>query len=181
MRHTILPALAGAAALLLSSSPRAAVSQTAKLTALAELKDVQGKKVGDVRLTQTPSGVLLQVTLAGAPSGERAFHIHEVGRCDPPRFESAGAHFSPDGKGHGYHEAKGPHAGDLPNIHVPEDGRLTFEVLARNVTLEGGSASLLEGDGSALVIHAKPDDYRTEPSGNAGDRIACGVVERTRL
>ena len=146
--------------------------------ATAELKNREGKTVGRVQLTDTAQGVLLRVNLEGAPAGERAFHIHQVGRCEPPAFESAGPHLNPTGAQHGYMNPKGAHAGDLPNVHVPQDGRLTTEIIARGVTLQGGANSLLDGDGAAIVMHAKPDDYSTDPSGQAGDRIACGVIQK---
>jgi superoxide dismutase, Cu-Zn family len=146
--------------------------------ATAELKDRDGKTIGRAKLTETPHGVLISLNLDGAPAGERAFHIHQVGRCEPPTFESAGGHFNPDKAPHGFLQAKGPHTGDLPNVHVPKDGRLTVEMLAHGATLQPGPNSLLDADGSALVMHAKPDDYRTDPAGAAGDRIACGIIQK---
>ncbi len=146
------------------------------LTARAALKDAKGAGIGDATLRETPHGVLLQVELRSAPAGVRGFHIHENGACAAPKFESAGGHYAPEGKAHGFFEERGFHAGDLPNIHVPQDGRLSFEVLVNGVTLSAGPASLLDADGSALVMHATPDDYETQPSGDAGDRLACGVV-----
>jgi superoxide dismutase, Cu-Zn family len=146
------------------------------MTARAALKDAKGTSIGDATLRETPHGVLLQVELRSAPAGVRAFHIHENGTCTAPTFESAGGHWSPDGKAHGFLEDRGPHAGDLPNIHVPQDGRLSFEVLVEDVTLSAGPRSLFDADGSALVMHASVDDYESQPSGDAGGRLACGVV-----
>jgi Cu-Zn family superoxide dismutase len=121
--------------------------------------------------------VLLRVSISGLPPGEHAFHIHETGRCEPP-FDSAGGHFNPAGKKHGLLAPEGKHAGDLPNLHVPADGALKLEVLATEVMLAAGSAnSLLDSDGAALVVHRDADDYRTDPAGAAGPRIACGVIE----
>ncbi len=151
---------------------------TAQAQATAELKDPKGQTVGRARLSDTPNGVLIRLNMEGAPAGERAFHIHQVGQCDAPTFKSAGDHLNPTKASHGFLQAQGPHAGDLPNVHVPKDGRLTVEILARNVTLQSGANSLLDGDGSSLVMHVKPDDYRTDPSGDAGDRIACGVIQK---
>jgi superoxide dismutase, Cu-Zn family len=101
-----------------------------------------------------------------------------VGACDPPGFQSAGGHFNPLGWEHGFLNPRGPHAGDLPNIHVPAGGRLELEVLAPGLTLGPGPTTLFDADGSALVIHEGVDDYRTDPTGNAGDRIACAVIRR---
>ena len=98
-----------------------------------------------------------------------------VGKCEPPDFKSAGPHFNPDDTKHGLMNAEGPHAGDMPNLHVPDSGKLTVEVLNEMVTLDAEPA-LLDDDGSAIVVHAVADDYQTDPAGNAGDRIACGVV-----
>jgi superoxide dismutase, Cu-Zn family len=143
--------------------------------ASAVLKDKDGKEVGTVELTDTPSGVLMHVDLTAVPPGDHGFHVHAVGKCEPPDFKSAGGHFNPDETKHGLMSSDGPHAGDMPNLYVPESGKITLEVLAPLVTLKGDPA-LLDEDGSALVIHAGPDDYASDPAGNAGDRIACGVV-----
>lgn len=144
-------------------------------TAHAVLKDKDGKEVGTVDLTDTPNGVLMHLDLTAVPPGDHGFHVHAVGKCEPPDFKSAGGHFNPDETKHGLMTANGPHAGDMPNLFVPENGKITLEVLAPLVTLKGDPA-LLDDDGSALVIHAAPDDYQSDPAGNAGDRIACGVV-----
>ncbi len=141
------------------------------------LKDKDGKEVGKATLTDTPNGVLILLDLGAAPAGTQAFHIHETGKCEPPDFKSAGGHFNPDGTEHGILNPEGPHAGDMPNIHVPADGKLTVEVLNTLVSLEAERA-LLDEDGSALVIHAGPDDYKSDPAGHAGDRIACGILAK---
>jgi Cu-Zn family superoxide dismutase len=143
--------------------------------AQAVLKGKDGKEVGKVELTDTPSGVLMRLTLDGVPPGDHAFHVHAVGKCEPPDFKSAGPHFNPDDTKHGLMNAEGPHAGDMPNLHVPDSGKLTVEVLNEMVTLDAEPA-LLDEDGSAIVVHAVADDYQTDPAGNAGDRIACGVI-----
>jgi superoxide dismutase, Cu-Zn family len=143
--------------------------------ATAVLKDAKGNEVGKAELTATPSGVLISLNMSAVPAGEHAFHIHAVGKCEPPDFKSAGPHFNPDEKKHGLMNAEGPHAGDMPNLHVPGDGKIQVEVLDPMVTLNK-KAPLLDQDGSALVIHAGVDDYVSDPAGNAGDRIACGVV-----
>jgi Cu-Zn family superoxide dismutase len=144
-------------------------------TASAILKDKDGKEVGQVVLTRAEDGVLLNVTLTGVAPGEHAFHVHAVGKCEPPDFKSAGPHFNPDQTKHGMMNPEGPHSGDMPNLHVPDSGKLKVEILNTLVSL-GGDAALLDDDGSALIVHAGADDYKTDPAGNAGDRIACGVV-----
>jgi Cu-Zn family superoxide dismutase len=161
-----------------AAQPRTAQAKVGEAkTAKATLKDADGKEVGSAALTQTPAGVLIRLVLDGLPPGERAFHIHGVGKCEPP-FASAGPHFNPRGRKHGLMAAGGHHAGDMPNLVVPSDGALTVEVLNPDVTLEKGKANSLFGpQGTALVIHAGKDDYKTDPTGDAGGRIACGVVE----
>jgi Cu-Zn family superoxide dismutase len=155
----------------------AAALPAAAQTASAPLKDAQGKEVGSANLMQTPRGVLINLSVKGLPPGEHAFHVHAVGKCEPP-FTSAGGHFNPDHKKHGLMAAEGAHAGDMPNLHIPQSGDLTIEVLNASVTLDKGKPnSLFDNDGSALVIHAGTDDYKTDPTGDAGGRIACGVVQ----
>ncbi|MBS0247889.1 MAG: superoxide dismutase family protein [Proteobacteria bacterium] len=154
-----------------------AASPVTAQTASAPLKDAQGKEVGSANLMQTPRGVLINVAVKGLPPGEHAFHVHAVGKCEPP-FTSAGGHFNPDNKKHGLMANDGAHAGDMPNLHIPQSGDLSVEVLNAAVTLEKGKPnSLLDADGSALVIHAGSDDYKTDPTGEAGGRIACGVIQ----
>jgi len=144
--------------------------------AVAHLQNSEAKAVGEAKLLQTPQGVLIRLELSNFAPGTHAFHIHAVGKCDPPAFTSAGGHFNPSGKKHGTLNPEGKHFGDLTNIHVPENGALTIEVLAPHVNIEEGDNKLLDEDGSALVIHAGPDDYQTDPAGAAGGRIACGVI-----
>jgi superoxide dismutase, Cu-Zn family len=143
--------------------------------ATAVLKDAKGNEVGNAELTATPSGVLIKLDLTAIPAGNHAFHIHAIGKCEPPDFKSAGPHYNPDETKHGLMNAEGPHAGDMPNLHVPSDGKLQVEVLNPMVSLND-KASLLDQDGSALVVHAGADDYVSDPAGNAGDRIACGII-----
>lgn len=141
------------------------------------LKDADGIQVGDVTLTDVPSGVLLTFDLHEVPPGNHALHIHAVGKCEPPTFESAGPHFNPGDKEHGLKNPKGPHAGDMPNIHVPDSGTLKLEVLNPFVTLTGKNA-LLDEDGAAIVIHEGADDYTSDPAGHAGNRLACAIVTK---
>ncbi len=144
----------------------------------ADLLNTEGKKLGAALLTETPQGVLIRVEATGLRPGLHGFHIHELGACTPPDFKSAGEHFNPTAKQHGFDDPKGYHAGDLPNLRVNADGSVKAEVLAKQVTLQKGKPnSLLKPGGTALVIHDMPDDYYSEPAGRAGDRIACGVVK----
>jgi Cu-Zn family superoxide dismutase len=143
--------------------------------ARAELKDPSGRTVGDVRFIDTPNGLLLRAMVSGLPAGTHAMHLHATGLCEAPSFESAGGHFNPDTQEHGCLDAKGPHRGDLPNIHMSPTP-LQLDVFVADVRLRTGPAMLLDGDGAAVVIHAGADDYQSEPAGDAGKRLACGVV-----
>lgn len=164
--------MAGAVLAVAGATAVPASAQMAK----AALKDKSGKAVGDVDLNQTPNGVLLRLSIKGMSPGQHAFHVHAVGKCDAP-FETAGPHFNPGNHKHGMMSGPG-HAGDMPNLHVLQSGELTIEVMNPAVTLEKGKPnSLFDADGSSIVIHDKPDDYKSDPAGNAGDRIACGVIE----
>ncbi|HYX46336.1 MAG TPA: superoxide dismutase family protein [Sphingomicrobium sp.] len=141
--------------------------------AAVPLIDAAGQSIGTVRAWQTAGGLSFHIAASGLPHGLHGVHVHSVGRCDPPDFASAGAHWNPAGKKHGLNNPAGPHAGDLPNVEVAANG-----VLRATVTLPGASmTSLLDADGAALVIHAAADDYMTDPSGNSGVRIACAVIQ----
>jgi superoxide dismutase, Cu-Zn family len=147
-------------------------------TASATMMGPDGAKHGTVTFTETNSGVIIKAELTGLPPGPHGFHLHAVGQCEPP-FESAGDHYNPTNVDHGFMAENGPHVGDMPNIHAPDSGDITVEILNAFVSLATDSGnSLFDDDGTALVIHADPDDYAGQPAGHAGDRIACGVVER---
>ncbi|RYZ37761.1 MAG: superoxide dismutase family protein [Myxococcaceae bacterium] len=140
----------------------------------ATLKDAQGKDVGTVTFEQALTGVLVKGTLMNLPAGEHAIHIHETGKCEAPEFKTAGGHFNPSKKQHGVLSPKGKHEGDLPNLYVPADGKVQFDTFAPGLKVK----SMFDKDGSAVVVHAKLDDYHTDPTGDAGGRIACGVAEK---
>ena len=142
-----------------------------------ELRDQKGKAVGTVLLVDTPHGLLLRGALFGLPPGTHAIHFHETGKCESP-FKSSGGHYNPTKHNHGVLDPGGLHAGDLPNIVIPRNGKLDFELFAMDLTLADGPNTVLDSDGTALVIHAKADDYKSQPAGDAGDRIACGVIAR---
>jgi Cu-Zn family superoxide dismutase len=146
-------------------------------TARAEIKDADGKRVGEAVLEDKGDGVQVTTTLYGLPPGTRAFHVHEVGKCEPP-FDSAGGHFNPGRKEHGKDNPRGAHAGDLPNVVVAENGQAKIVTTINGVSLDGAKSPLLDADGAALVVHEGADDQKSDPAGNAGKRIACGVIQR---
>jgi superoxide dismutase, Cu-Zn family len=144
----------------------------------AELKDKDGKPVGMATFREATGGVLMTVEAKGLTPGLHAVHVHAVGKCEGPAFTSAGGHFNPLQKKHGYKNPDGPHAGDLPDMLVAKDGSGHYEVLTDGITLAAGTTSIFDADGSAVVVHAGVDDNVTDPTGNAGDRAACGVISR---
>jgi len=164
-------------ALLLVLSPALALP-AAGPSAHATLKDAQDKEIGRATFTPTRGGVKVHVRVAGLSPGKHGIHIHAVGKCDPPDFKTAGGHFNPFGKTHGMHSPGGAHVGDLPNLSVSKNGKATATFVAKGATLGEGEGSLFGPDGTSLVIHADPDDEKTDPAGNSGARIACGVIEK---
>lgn len=143
------------------------------------LVNASGETIGSVRAWQTAGGISFHIDASGLPHGIHAIHVHSVGRCDPPDFASAGAHWNPAGHKHGFRNPAGPHAGDLPNVEVAANGVLSATVTlpaASLFTPPGAPGALLDADGAALVIHAAADDYVTDPSGNSGSRIVCAVI-----
>ncbi|MDT8319821.1 MAG: superoxide dismutase family protein [Xanthomonadales bacterium] len=143
--------------------------------AIARMHNPDGESVGTVVLHSSPYGVLLHLRLAFLPAGAHAFHVHAVGECTPP-FTSAGGHFDPKGSNHGFMDDDGMHAGDMPNVQVSADGLAHLEVFNQNLRLD---EALFDEDGASIVIHEGPDDYRSDPAGAAGPRLACGVIKRT--
>jgi Cu-Zn family superoxide dismutase len=163
-------ALAGCATNGTASGGSSAASATAMLT------DAGGAGKGTASVSQSAEGLRLVVEASGLSQGAHGLHLHMTGRCDPPDFTSAGSHWNPGGKMHGRDNPAGLHLGDLPNLLVGTDGRGRLEATIPGATLTGGATPLLNADGAALVVHAGPDDYKTDPSGNSGGRIACGVL-----
>lgn len=137
--------------------------------------NAEGKNVGTLTAEHMPSGTMFLLKLHDLPPGVHGMHVHSVGTCTPPTFDSAGPHFNPAGHQHGKENPKGPHAGDLNNITIPADGKLELQVDLPGIALRG-AGGLLDEDGASIVIHANPDDYKTDPSGNSGARIACAPI-----
>jgi Cu-Zn family superoxide dismutase len=144
--------------------------------AWVELKTASGESVGSAVLEEDGGRVRIVVQARGLVPGRHGIHVHAVGRCEPPTFESAGAHFNPLGKPHGLANPEGPHAGDLPDLEADASGLTEYVAVTDRLTLGTGPTSILDGDGSALVIHARADDQRTDPSGNSGERLLCGPI-----
>ncbi|HEU4698763.1 MAG TPA: superoxide dismutase family protein [Gemmatimonadales bacterium] len=147
--------------------------------ATATMRSSTGASLGVLRLEPVAAGVRIAGTLTGLTPGEHGIHLHAVGRCEPPAFTSAGGHFNPTDKQHGLHNPAGPHAGDLPVIRANDAGVATVDLTTPRVTLDSAATTgLFDADGTALVVHAGPDDQQSDPAGNSGARVACGVVER---
>jgi len=146
--------------------------------AMAELRNAKGERVGQASFWEDAKGVRVLAEVQGIAPGAHGIHLHAVGKCDPPEFTTAGPHFNPAGKRHGFMNPAGPHNGDLPNLQVGQDGKGRLEYVATQVTLGAGATSLFGADGTAIVLHARPDDEVTDPSGDSGARVACGVIRK---
>lgn len=176
MKHLLLTV----ALLLFSLSANAQITkaQSSEPTVTITVINSNGIKIGKAVLSQQADTVRLRIEAQMLPPGTHGIHFHETGRCDAPDFTTAGSHFNPTSKEHGFHNPKGFHSGDLLNIEVGSDGKVMTELESKTVTLKIGQPnSLLQKNGTSLIIHEKADDYVTDPSGNSGKRIACGVIK----
>jgi superoxide dismutase, Cu-Zn family len=176
MRFRILVVIAG----LLGFTAAAQLAGAASKSAHADFVSAQGTQIGTAKLTSSGNAVKIEVKISHLTPGEHGIHIHTVGKCDGPAFTTAGGHFNPTSAHHGVHNTQDPHPhlGDLMNLTVDKKGNAKATFLADGVTLGDGANSLFHDGGTSLVIHAKADDLMSDPSGNSGDRIACGVIEK---
>jgi Cu-Zn family superoxide dismutase len=155
-----------------------AFGQGAPKSAHADIVNAQGQSIGTAKILPAKKGVKIEVNVSQLPPGNHGIHIHAVGKCEGPAFTTAGGHLNPDTKKHGKDNPEGPHAGDLLMIDVKADGTAKATLVDTMVTLGDGANSLFHDGGTAIVIHEKEDDYKTDPTGNSGGRIACGVIQK---
>lgn len=157
---------------------KVAVNAPEALSAKAMMYNTKNELIGEISLTESQKGVELTAIINSIMPGVHGIHLHAVGTCDAPNFESAGAHFNPTHKQHGVDNPLGPHVGDLPNITADQTGEVQLNFVTADFTLKKGeTTSIFDADGTAIVIHEQADDYKTDPAGNSGARIACGVIE----
>jgi Cu-Zn family superoxide dismutase len=168
----------GIVGILLFSAARQSAAATK--SAHANVMNAQGSKIGTAKITSTRQGVKIAITVSQLSPGEHGIHVHTIGKCEAPAFTSAGGHFNPTSAHHGIRNAQDPHPhlGDLMTLTVSQSGNAKATFLAKGVTLGDGANSLFHDGGTSLVIHAKADDMMSDPSGNSGDRIACGAIEK---
>lgn len=170
-------ATADSAAMAESAAAAAAAAATAPTAgATAAVMDAAGHELGTLTLADGTGGISVSGTLKGLAPGDHGIHLHAVGTCEGPAFTTAGGHFNPTNKMHGTDNPQGPHFGDMMNITAGADSTATVQLTSKGGTLHAADM-LMDADGSAIVVHAKADDYKTDPSGNSGDRVACGVVK----
>ena len=179
MKRLLLFLAIGAVVVFTGAFAGIAAAQEGAAGATAQLEDTDGNTVGQATFTEGPNDVTINATLQpgqqAVEPGEHGIHVHETGSISPD-FEAAGEHFNPSNAKHGFNNPEGPHAGDLENIFVNDDGSANYTTTDDRITLSGASNSLLDSDGSALVIHKSADDYQTDPSGDSGDRVAAGII-----
>ncbi len=175
MKRTLALNLAASAFLFCSN-----YSFSADKSLNVDLKDPSGNKVGTANLTESKGGVRVKADVKGLPPGLKGIHVHEKGLCEGPKFETAGSHYNPTNTQHGALNSDGSHLGDLPNLEVKADGQGKLDHVLKGATLATGEKSLRKPGGTAIVIHAGPDDLATNPSGKSGDRIACGIIPETK-
>ena len=174
----LLASVVATSTLACGTNPAPATTLPQSTSVTVKLGDAKGDSIGTAVLSPDAAGVKIALAISGLSAGEHAIHVHGTPQCEGPAFTSAGGHFNPEQKQHGLNNPQGPHAGDMPNFTVDATGRSSATVVAPGVTLDDGPRSVFTGGGTALVIHAQADDMKSEPAGNAGARIACGVIRK---
>lgn len=172
----MIRALVPLAAIAMMQIPTVSLAATPTI-ASATLIGANGNPAGEAVFKAAKDGVVMTITATGLSPGPHGLHLHAVGSCQTPDFKSAGGHWNPMNRKHGMESSEGPHMGDLPNLQVDAQGRGYIEALIKMARLDGSAMGLLDADGTAIVVHASPDDNMTDPSGNSGARVVCGVVK----